>query len=254
MSLLKSQKKLKVDVSRTVDDDGEPWLMSYADMVTLLLCFFAVLVGMSKIDILKVEQMTQHFTKKTTMTMEELSMVIKDFITKEQLSEQVSVKMTSRGIEINFKDKLLFDIGQAELKRESLQVLSKMAKLVDYKDVMDKIIYVEGHTDSIPIKSARFPSNWELSSARAASVVRFFIGEGINNEKFISVGHADTMPNIVEKDATTGSSENRRVVVIISPETYQSSKQDSRPTGTTGMLNERPADPVPQPIVMQPAN
>lgn len=225
MNLVKQKKPPKVEVSRAVDDDGEPWLMSYADMVTLLLCFFAVLVGMSKIDVLKVEQMSQHFSKKKGMTMEELSVVIKDFITKEQLGEKVSVQMTSRGIEINFKDKLLFDIGQAELKQDSLQVLSKMANLINYKDVTDKLVYVEGHTDSVPIKSARFPSNWELSSARAASVVRFFIGEGMENNKFISVGHADTMPKIAELDKITGSPENRRVVVIISPELFREEKQ-----------------------------
>jgi chemotaxis protein MotB len=222
MKILKKKKPTALGAHNTAEDDGDAWLLTYADMVTLLLCFFAVLIGMSKIDMLKVEQMTQHFSaKKQGMTMQELSGVIAEVIKQEQLEDKISVQVTSRGIEINFKDKLLFDLGQAELKHESLEVLSKMSKLINHKDVADKLVYVEGHTDSIPIRSSRFPSNWELSSARAASVVRFFIGEGISSRKFVSIGHADTWPVAVEKDASTGSPENRRVVAVITPETFQ---------------------------------
>jgi len=203
------------------EESTDAWLMSYADMITLLMCFFVVLISMSVINPVKVEMLSQYFGKtENRMTMSQLDQTIKKFITDENLQTEVKSKLTLRGVEISFKDKLLFDIGKADLKPSVIPVLEKMAVLLKQPEIIDRKISVEGHTDSLPIKSPVYPTNWELSSARAATVVKFFISQGLESKKFESIGYADTKPVNLYTHPVYGQPENRRVVVIISPQLY----------------------------------
>jgi chemotaxis protein MotB len=210
----------EIKTNPTQNDDDQPWLMSYADMVTLLLAFFIVLVSMSTLDKNKFEQMTEYFAKKDRMTLKQLELKIKDFIKDENMQSEINAMLTSNGVEVNFKDKLLFDRGKADIKPEAITVLAKIAALLSTGDIARRKIHVQGHTDSVPIKSDVFPSNWELSSARAAKVVKFFISHNLDSRRFESIGYADTHPLIPETDKARGYPENRRVVVVITPDSF----------------------------------
>lgn len=205
------------------EEEAEPWLMSYADLVTLMFAFFVLLYSMSTLDVVKLEAISNYFSEDPKrMTSEELQKKIGEIIKNDKLEDNVNANMTSKGVEISFKDKLLFDSGKADVKPIASPVLTKMAQVLNNPDIADRKIIVEGHTDSIPIKTIEFPSNWELSSGRAASIVRFFIDQGLKKEKFVSLGYADNRPIVAETELNKGSPENRRVVVIITPESYQS--------------------------------
>ncbi|MBN1621526.1 MAG: OmpA family protein [Endomicrobiales bacterium] len=202
------------------DDDEQSWLLTYSDMMTLLMCFFVILLSMSTLNMAKVELMTQHFARKDKMTLKQLEEKIQEFIEVEKIRDEVNVKLTKKGVEVSFKDKLLFNIGKADLKPAAKPVLSKISGLLGMGDIARRKISVEGHTDSLPIKSEIFPSNWELSSARAANVVKFLIAHDLDSRRFESIGYADTKPVIPESNGNRGLSENRRVIVVISPESF----------------------------------
>ncbi|MDD3149842.1 MAG: OmpA family protein [Candidatus Gastranaerophilales bacterium] len=127
----------------------------------------------------------------------------------------IDVEIGKRGLTVKLKDlDLFFNSGTAEIKKESYPTLEKIAKLIDSK-FKGHFLRVEGHTDDIKIKSSIFPSNWELSSARASSVVRFLIDKfNFEKKRFAAVGYADSRliaPNTTQEDRE----KNRRVEIII---------------------------------------
>lgn len=126
-------------------------------------------------------------------------------------SGQVKVTQSSKGISLEINASVLFSSGDARLQPGSLQSLSAVAKELAK---IDNPIQVEGHTDNIPIKSEFFPSNWELSSARAGSVVRLFVEQGVAPARLEAIGFADNKP--LDTNVTPeGRARNRRVNVMI---------------------------------------
>lgn len=126
-------------------------------------------------------------------------------------SGQVKVTQTSKGITLEINASVLFSSGDARLQPSSLQLLSAVAKELSK---VSNPIQVEGHTDNIPIKSEFFPSNWELSSARAGSVVRLFVEQGVAPARLEAIGFADNKP--LDTNVTAeGRARNRRVNVMI---------------------------------------
>ena len=136
---------------------------------------------------------------------------------KEKLQEEITqedtdVKITERGIEISLGDKVLFDLAKANLKPGASEVLDIV--LNNITDIENNIV-VEGHTDNWPINNREFPSNWELSAARATTVLRYFVSKnrGIRDRLSLA-GFSDTRP-IAENNSANGRQKNRRVVIII---------------------------------------
>lgn len=124
---------------------------------------------------------------------------------------QVKVTESNRGIAIEINASLLFETAKADLNQESISVLTAVAKVLA-RDTHQ--IQVEGHTDNLPIKSPVFPSNWELSAARASSVIRLFEEHGVSGDRMVAIGYADKRP--VDDNATPeGRARNRRVTVMI---------------------------------------
>lgn len=220
-----------------IEEDVDPWLISYADMVTLLFAFFVVLASISSLNMVKYEEMTQNLRTEKRMTSKDIKNKIQEFVKQENLEDQIKVEVTDKGVEINFKDKILFDIGKAELKPQALDILEKMSGLMNYKEISERKISVEGHTDRIPMKSKVYPSNWELSSGRAASVVRYLNSKGMDNRRFESIGYAETRPVKQENDDVTGEPANRRVVIVIKPESYLSKQELETRDYTTNAQN-----------------
>jgi len=124
----------------------------------------------------------------------------------------VNVKTEPRGVVVTFADAVLFGSGSADLKPEIAGVLEKVAKLLS---TTPGKFTVEGHTDNVPISSSKYASNWELSTARAASMVHFFIDKGLDPSKFAVAGYAEFRP--LDTNATEeGRAKNRRVELVIS--------------------------------------
>jgi chemotaxis protein MotB len=124
---------------------------------------------------------------------------------------QVRVTQSPRGITVEINASVLFKSGEAVLQPQSTEALAAVAQVLAQ---VENPIQVEGHTDNIPINSPSFPSNWELSSSRAGSVVRLFSERGVPSARMMAIGYADNRP--VDTNATVdGRSRNRRVNVLI---------------------------------------
>ena len=123
----------------------------------------------------------------------------------------LSVQADNDWLQINMDARLLFGLGEVELSRDAGPVLAEVAAFLAE---LDNTISVEGYTDNTPTNSRRFPSNWELSSARAASVVRALIGLGIDSDRLSAIGHGENYP--LQTNATReGRAANRRVSIVV---------------------------------------
>jgi chemotaxis protein MotB len=152
--------------------------------------------------------------KRLTRTQEELSKSLQDEISKGNITiQQVRDRLT-----INMVDRVLFDSGQAQVKPAGVKVLKQVADVLN--KISDKQIRIEGHTDNVPISSKlqdRFKTNWELSTARATTVVRYLIDQGGVDRQYLSaVGYADTHP-LASNDSEEGRSSNRRIEIVLYP-------------------------------------
>jgi chemotaxis protein MotB len=142
---------------------------------------------------------------------------------------RVSVTQSVQGIAIEINASVLFSPGHAQLAENSIQTLRAVAAVVQGHE---HEIQVEGHTDNIPIHTLHFPSNWELSTARASSVVRLFIGNGVNPQRLTAMGYGENR-QVASNETPEGRARNRRVTIMIM------SKEQ-------GQVTEIPVDFVPE--------
>ena len=152
--------------------------------------------------------------KRLTKTQEELSRSLQDEISKGNITiQQVRDRLT-----INMVDRVLFDSGQAQVKPAGLKVLQQVGDILS--KVSDKQIRIEGHTDNVPISTklqSRFKTNWELSTARATTVVRHLIEKGgVDRQHLSAVGYAETHP-VASNDSEEGRASNRRIEIVLYP-------------------------------------
>ena len=152
--------------------------------------------------------------KRLTRTQEELSKSLQDEISKGNITiQQVRDRLT-----INMVDRVLFDSGQAQVKPAGIKVLKQVADVL--KTVTDKQIRIEDHTDNVHISSKlqdRFKTNWELSTARATTVVRYLIDQGgVDRQHLSAVGYADTHP-LASNETEQGRASNRRIEIVLYP-------------------------------------
>jgi len=207
--------------------DESNWLISYADLMTLLCGFFIILYSMSPVDPPKYEKfkesIAKQFNGEYTQPAHELARTVTEALAQAGVSDQVSVKSDSLGVSVVFESAMFFDSLSAEVKVEGQRVVGKLIEKVTELQARDKRGYrvvVEGHTDSRPILGGNFPTNWELSGSRAARVVRMFLDQGFDPSRLAAIGYADTRP---EHASRTPSGEwdekalakNRRVVIRI---------------------------------------
>ena len=123
----------------------------------------------------------------------------------------VNVTRTARGVEVEMKSNMLFESGSARLSREALKALRKVILIVK---PLQNLINVEGHTDNVPINTISFPSNWELSAARSASVVHYFAKLGVDSSRMAAIGYGEHRP-LSSNDSAEGRRNNRRVNLLI---------------------------------------
>jgi len=228
---------------KDIKTDG--WLATYADTVTLLLTFFVLLYSLSTIDSQKFQQiavaMQSAFSGKADrsilefnsssgdvpivgnpqLTVEDIQEnedleILEDVLTyikENDLENDVQIYEDEKGLNIQMKDSVLFDTGKAELRSDSKNVLDKVSDLIGKVD--NKII-IEGHTDNVPINTPAMPNNWHLSSARALSVLDYFLGSKkiLNPQRFSAQGCGEYRP-IAKNDTDEGRAKNRRVNIIV---------------------------------------
>ncbi len=151
--------------------------------------------------------------------MEELQATLNSLFKEEGVDTSVSTNIDNRGLVISLDNTLFFDSGSADIKTENENTLLKIANAIN---TQDNYIRIEGHTDNIPISTSVYPSNWELSAARATSVVRLFVDKcNINPEKMVAVGYGEFRP-IADNSTEEGRNQNRRIDIIVLSEKYDS--------------------------------
>jgi chemotaxis protein MotB len=253
-------------------ENEERWLVSYADMMTLLMCLFMVMFSISSVNISKFQDLQRSLqsafsghavaggkallqTGSTSQTERSAaepplpSMTPKEALnadkasqgqTKEEqqqaaakeqeefkalkrrvdaaaaqmhLSKVVQTQIRERGLVVRLlTDGVFFDSGSAQLKARSIPLLHRVGDVIASEGKHP--VVVEGYTDSQPIGSSQYPSNWELSGARASSVVRQFVGDGVNQARLSVSGYAAQHP-IASNSTASGRSHNRRVEIVM---------------------------------------
>lgn len=214
------------------EGDDESWMALYNDLVSILLGFFVLMYAASAIDRVKYEKISSSLAeslggKPVQITpievvgfdFDEVLRLLVRHIEQSQLADHITLTKTHRGIELSTDSELMFPSGQADLSPRAQALLGSFADLI--RGYACNIL-VEGHTDDLPIRSRVYPSNWELSSARASSVVRFLIDQRIDERRLIAVGRASTkpLPGVQRDDAERGDvrRRSRRVVLILTPQ------------------------------------
>ncbi|NMG45218.1 flagellar motor protein MotD [Aromatoleum toluvorans] len=233
-------------------ENHDRWLVSYADFITLLFAFFVVMYSLSSVNEGKyrvlsdslinafrnvtvnvpgdpvivpppavappkpaplpptpdeeVERRRREYKRMTTMA-EDIRGVLEPLMQ----GGQVQVSEGARGISVEINAKVLFAPGDAVLSTPAVTALRAVAEVLARADFP---ITVEGHTDNLPIRTGRYPSNWELSAVRASTVVRLFIESGVRGGRLTAAGYADQRP-ITDNTNEEGRARNRRVTILI---------------------------------------
>lgn len=195
------------------DHEQENWMVSYADLITLLFIFFSVMLSISSISRAKSELLTREFNQASTASLASLKKNLDQEIQKQSLQSQVETQISDEGLQIRFSEKVLFASGEAELNPEGRRALGHFAELLSgATQGQDGFrIAVEGHTDSRPIHNARFPSNWELSAHRSVHVLHFLAAHGISEKSMVVRAYADTRP--LSPEAVSPG--DRRVTLLV---------------------------------------
>ncbi len=187
---------------------GALWAITYGDMMSYLMIFFMILFAFyssKKID-------TQFSQKAIEETFGKDTSVVSTLFSKNGIQQIAAVEISANKITINFSDPILFEPGSDVLKPTSFPHLRRLTAV--FMDLPNPI-QIEGHTDNRPLgRSIRFRSNWELSSARAFSVLQFFVKEGVAPEKLSAVGYGEFKP-VKSNDTPEGRSGNRRIEINI---------------------------------------
>jgi chemotaxis protein MotB len=212
---------------RRNEEDVDDWLMTYADLITLLFAFFVIMFSISEPSKDKFKQVTAALKEAGFVTdqqakedpFEELVKELELSLGASGYDNNIAVTMVNGEVEIELSSSSFFVPGSAKFSPDAIPMLNQlvipMKKFIESTNV---IIEIEGHTDDTGIANAQFPSNWELSSARAANTVRYFISKGMPGARMKAIGLADTRPraaNRDEKGAAIPANQdlNRRVVI-----------------------------------------
>lgn len=218
----------------------ESWLIPYADILTLLLAVFIVLYAASSVNISKFNAIMGSFKSELTgqkegtkspdpaptpnpqpqatqsqpitdQKLEELKQKLNAYINDNHLQDVLSLQDTEKAVGITLKDMILFDSGKAVVKENAFSTLNDLIGLVN---TVDNPISIEGYTDNVPIKNSSFQSNWELSAARASSVLHYFESHQIKPERLQFTAFGEYQP-LYPNDSEEHRQANRRVTINV---------------------------------------
>lgn len=217
------------------NQSSSSWMVTFTDLITLILVFFILLFSMSQIDLQKFKAAVDSIqkegnglqpdqtsienknpspsdAKKQEDQQDQLLKKVNTYIKDNHLKAQMTAKRDERGVVLVLQEAVLFDTGEAKVLKNAETLLHQIAVLLH---TIPNDIQVEGHTDSRNISTYRYPSNWELSAARASGVIQYFTSkEKLPSKRFIAVGYADTKP-VKDNKTNEHMKENRRVEIVI---------------------------------------
>ena len=204
------------------------YLLTYSDMITLLLAFFAILIASSTPDQALWDQMKEGMRSEVTGTeiqktpLAEIKADLDSILTTEREQSLVNIDLTNKEIVMTFNSSSLYISGGAELLPSGEGIIRKVGDALNGLSFYNFKVDIEGHTDNVPINTLRFPSNWELSVARASEVVKFLVNLGYEPSNLKASGYADTQPlpnaphtDEFGQDIIENRAKNRRIVLRI---------------------------------------
>lgn len=244
-------------------ENQERWLLTYADLITLLMIFFVVMYTISNINSKKFAQLSVSMSqalvgeksgnfigdapgpmmiresvaggKAEIAGMKKAEAEINKYIKEQGLKDKVVVSQEERGLVISLKEALVFDLGSADITPAAKGVILSVGKILL---TLPNNIRVEGHTDNLPIHTARFPSNWELSTARATNVVNFLVGQvGMKPEKLSATGYGEYRP-ITPNTSEPNRARNRRTDIVVLKALLDVAEPGKRPNPSDSQLFE----------------
>lgn len=225
----------------------ESWLVPYADVLTLLLAVFIILFASSTVDQEKLNKLSQVFSaifesgtgvmeyanpvesmdaqleelKKSSYEQDQEQLAeaqarVEELIAVNELENQLETQMTSEGLLITIRDSILFASGSADINPEYATVAGELAEILAFNPARNVVI--TGHTDNVPMNTAEFASNWELSVIRAVNFLKIIVDTNPNLEsKYFSVKGFGEFSPIASNDTAEGRAKNRRVEVLVQP-------------------------------------
>ena len=207
-------------------DNSDDWLTTYADAVTLVLCFFILLFSVSEpkeAEFKKISEAFQAAGFVQEVSENPFEMLKEEFeilIEQNTLEQKMSVEDTEDGIQLELGSNHFYHSGSSKFRKEAIPILEQIADILRDFDYDAYLIAVDGHTDDVPISSEKYPSNWELSAGRSTNIVRFFIADGLMREIMMASGFADVQPKVPNMDEDgipipTNRELNRRVVIRV---------------------------------------
>lgn len=230
------QKRTQRKKKKKSDINTNGWMDTYADTITLLLTFFILLYSFSTTDNKKLKLIASalkgqiigesvNLEDTEDIDIEDIGIGIEEknpynilvdevteIINKNGLTEVVKIREEDAGVVLQLSDSILFDLGKAEMKGGSTSVLDIISSIIPK---IQNEIMVQGHTDNVPINSGQYKSNWELSTARAVNVIRYFIEtKGFDPTRFSATGYGEYRP-LVDNSTEENRAINRRVDILI---------------------------------------
>lgn len=227
---------------------SERWLLTYADLITLLLVFFVVLYALSQVDKAKYEKLKQSLSQSMSvikmdgsghredtvidgnpgvltggmailpeqLELEQMAKDVQEMAKQEDLSDMVETTVDKQGLVVSISNAGFFESGEANLRREAVPLLDKIARMLRSHP---QKLRIDGYTDNTPISTARYPSNWELSAVRATTLVRFLIERhSFDPRRLSAAGYGEYYPKVAN-DTEAHRAENRRVDIVMLRET-----------------------------------
>ncbi|MCM8791536.1 MAG: OmpA family protein [Candidatus Omnitrophica bacterium] len=198
-------------------------------------CTFVIQKG-RRSDIEKIKELSRNLEE-----LNQVKRILEERLQKEIQDKQVRLEMMEKGLVITFVADILFDSGKASIRPENYSTLDKIANVLA-KNIPHNYIGIEGHTDNEPIKYSGWRSNWELSTARALSVLHYLVDEkGLSPDRFSAIGYGEYRP-VASNDTKEGRQLNRRVEIVIIPRMTKEKivKKEDKPSSSASRLIEPP--------------
>lgn len=207
------------------EENVDAWLMSYADMITLLLCFFIIFVSVSEPKKDRISQITGGMTGKFGAVNVETPFAsathaLRQIVEHNRMYKDMAVEGTTASLSMELATHRFFKEGGADIDEAMLPVIGEVIATLKQPNLAQYTLSIESHTDDTPPRSGLYKNNWELSSVRAAKLADYFIRQGIPAERVRAVGYADSRPKVPNLDAKgnpieANRAQNQRVTVKV---------------------------------------
>ncbi len=261
------------------EEASEAWLLPYSDLLTLLLALFICLFAMSQTDQKKVTEMAQAFSAafnsggpsffnkmgpnegrmanipsdddkgnsayiQENQQLQQVQQKMEEYIKQNNLQDQLSTQLTEDGLMIRIGERALFPSGSATLGNQAQKIVPVVADLLG---TLNERVIISGHTDNVPINTAQFPTNWDLSAARALNFMKHLLGQNANLDprRFSAIGYSEYRP-IADNNTEEGRQQNRRVEILIA-RTHQFNAQEGSTTTDSSPTSWMPPKETQQP-------